>query len=177
MTMKFFTPELFVRLNSDNDDEIDQAEADWEAARKKYQKHFKRIEAKLPRPLVKLCNAVPLHDAVVERPRHLAWTVYENDDRGEHSWTILSVRQPDAAYDLVYLDPVEPSQLNRLVDSPVFTEENVIWLYDEVSYQRGICMHEILFSNGVVLTIRFKGFKYAEMPLVSRRLYQNADAV
>lgn len=171
--MRFFTPELFVKLNSESDDEVDDAEAQWEATRKAYQKHFRNIETKLPRPLVKLCNTVPLHDASVVRPLNPVWMVHENDERGERSWAVLSVRLEDAAYDLIYLDPIAPTRIARPVDSSVFSEENVIWLYDEVSFKRGVCTHEILFSNGAVLSIEFKGFKYTEMPLISQRYHEN----
>jgi hypothetical protein len=46
--MKYFTPELFVELNSDDDAAVDRAEGKWLEAIRKYRLHLKRIGGKLP---------------------------------------------------------------------------------------------------------------------------------
>ena len=80
--MRFFTPELFVELNSPDEDVVDRAEEKWEVGDREYQAYFKSIEANLPAPLVKLCKSVPLHGSRIDRPAQPVLTVYETDDSG-----------------------------------------------------------------------------------------------
>jgi hypothetical protein len=169
--MRFFTPQLFVDLNSDDEAVVERAEQQWEAARKEYREHFRRIEERLPQALVKLCRMVSLHDSRVERSASPAWVVYESGQRGQRSQAIVSVRLERADFDLFYLDPPEPTRLTRPVDSVVFHEENVLWLYDEVySLQGGVFSHEILFSNGNILRVTFRDFWYVERPIIDAPL-------
>jgi hypothetical protein len=171
--MKFFTAQLFADLNSNDDEVVEQAEEQWEAARKEYHAHFRRVEKRLPTSLVRLCRMVSLHDSRVQGSASRAWVVYENGERGQGSRAIVSVRLEHADFDLFYLDPPEPTRLTRPVDSPVFHEENVIWLYDEVDCLKGgIFSHEILFSNGNVLRVTFQDFKYIERPIIDVPLFQ-----
>jgi hypothetical protein len=59
---------------------------------------------------------------------------------------------------------VEPTRFHRPVDSPVFHGNHVLWLYDEVSHvKKDVYSHDILFSDGNVLTVRFKDFMYDEI--------------
>lgn len=172
--MRFFTPKLFVDLNCEDEDVADRAEEKWEAARKEYQRHFKSIEKKLPASLARFGKTVALHDA---RIQERIWTLFETDDRGEQSRAIVSVKHERADYNLVYLDLVEPTRLIHPVESPVFRDNNVIWLYDEVGWvKKGVYSHEILFSNGNVLLVKFKGFKYTEAPIITARLPVEASS-
>ena len=79
--MRFFTPELFVALNSQEEDVVDEAMEKWDAARDDYRKHFAKIEKKLPKSFLKLCKTVSLHDSLVERPANPVWTICQTDDR------------------------------------------------------------------------------------------------
>ena len=173
--MKFFTPELFVALNSQQEDVVDEAIEKWDAARDDYRKHFAKIEKKLPKSFVKLCKTVSLHDSLVERPANPVWTICQTDDQGEHIRAIISLRQEHAEFDLIYLDLVKPTEWSKPVDSDRFSDEHVLWLYDEVGRTKdGNYTHEILFSNGHVVLVTFQGFTYVERPVISERLFSRA---
>ena len=62
--MRFFTPELYVRFNSSDEDQANAADAAWEAALQGYQKHLDGIRERLPSQVRKL-SALNLHDAEV----------------------------------------------------------------------------------------------------------------
>jgi hypothetical protein len=173
--MKYFTPELFVALNAKEEDVVEEALEKWDAAREDYRKRFAKIAKKLPKSLVKLCKTVSLHDSLVERPANPLWTICQTDDEGEHSRAIISLRHEHAEFDLIYLDLVKPTEWSKPVDSDRFSDEKVLWLYDEVGRTKdGIYTHEIFFSNGTVVLITFQGFKYVERPVISERLFSKA---
>jgi hypothetical protein len=56
--MKFFTPELFVALNSQDESVVDEAMDQWDAATKNYEKHFAKLQKKLPKAIVDLVKYV-----------------------------------------------------------------------------------------------------------------------
>ena len=173
--MKFFTPELFVALNSQAEDVVDAALEKWDAARDDYRKHFAKIAKKLPKPFAKLCKTVHLHDSLVERAANPVRTIFETDYQGEHSQAIISLRHEHAEFDLIYLDLVKPTEWSKPVDSDRFSDEHVLWLYDEVGQTKdGDFTHEILFSNGCIVLVTFQGFKYVESPVISERLLSKA---
>ena len=60
--MKYFTPELFVEINSrklDNNDLEDQ----WEQRIEEYNRHLASIETEIPPKLLRFSNELCLHDA------------------------------------------------------------------------------------------------------------------
>jgi hypothetical protein len=168
--MRFLTPELFVDLNSSDEDVVGAAEDKWETGRKRYRKYFRSHESDLPKSLVRLCKTVALHDARIGYPDEPVWILRETSDKGSRSAAVVSIKHQHADFDLFYLDPIGPTRLTHPIDSLSFYGENVVWLYDEVSLiRKGVYAHEILFSNGSVLMIKFKGFKYVERPRISTR--------
>src|SRR5438874_13783984 len=52
--MRFFTPELYLKFNSSNDGEADQADEAWEAAIRAYRHHLKGVRDKMPSQVVRL---------------------------------------------------------------------------------------------------------------------------
>jgi hypothetical protein len=53
--MKYFTPELYAKINSQDDDLADQADAEWESALRRYRCHFNKIEPALLEALWRFC--------------------------------------------------------------------------------------------------------------------------
>ena len=171
--MRFFTPELFVELNSDNDDVVDQAERKWDVARTRYQKYLTGIEKKLPNSLLQFCKTMHLHDSRVRYEHNPVWTICHTDNTGQHVRAVLTVTRKAAEFTLSYLDLVEPTSWHRPVDSPVFHCNHVVWLYDEVSQvKKNVYSHDILFSDGNVLTVRFKDFMYDEIVSARETAYE-----
>ena len=61
--MRFFTPELFVRFNSDDLDEAFAADEAWDEADARYQLHLDATDPSLPAVLRDFHRNVCLHDA------------------------------------------------------------------------------------------------------------------
>src|SRR5579883_174953 len=62
--MRFFTPELFLRVNSNNDEIADAAQDEWEQSAQAYRHHLKKVLRHAPRSVGELAEAC-FHDAVV----------------------------------------------------------------------------------------------------------------
>src|SRR6266403_539801 len=60
--MRFFTPELYVRFNSPDENEADRANEEWDAAIDRYTAHLAALHGKMPHHVAKLAE-VSLHDA------------------------------------------------------------------------------------------------------------------
>lgn len=168
--MKYFTPELFVALNSADDAAAAAAENQWEIATCDYRTYLCRIEAKLPETLRKFAADVCLHDAEIVAPiagLHSALpylTMQLHSAGNRRSFSVLSVGQEGALMTLLYSN-VEPPQVQLAGRSDVFYDDHLIWLYDEISCpKRGRFCHEILFSNGRVAKFLFDDFILAEYP-------------
>jgi hypothetical protein len=63
--MKYMTPDLVLRLQSDNAEEADAADAAWEQGCRRYNAHIDRIRPKLPESARSLLDHYCLHDARV----------------------------------------------------------------------------------------------------------------
>ena len=168
--MKYFTPRLFADLNSSDERVADKAEREWEEGRTEYQEHVKQIAAELPKSLREFCRSTSLHDAIVESGEPLidaVWLMSLADSKRKRSWASLPVRRNGIRFWLHYADPVEPPEIIHPVESPVFRQDMVLWLYDEVDVvKKGVFSHSILLSNGDVLIFRFKDFALSMEPIV-----------
>src|SRR5438046_1740046 len=60
--MRFFTPELYARFNSSDDDVADRANEAWEKALQEYQRHLDAIRDQMPSQ-VRTVADLNLHDA------------------------------------------------------------------------------------------------------------------
>jgi phosphoglycolate phosphatase-like HAD superfamily hydrolase len=63
MRMKYFTPELYVRINAASDDEAEALHDEWEEAGQRFRRRYKKIEFPLPEALRKFHDEQCLHDA------------------------------------------------------------------------------------------------------------------
>lgn len=163
--MRFFTPDLFLRVNSTNDDVADAAQGEWELAAQAYQYHLKKVLRSAPRNVAELASAC-YHDAV------LSGVTYDPFGREllphgaggripplvpRPSPTTLKLTLPDRAVALVYL---AWDSVRTFAPSPGWSEHQgpVLWLYDELDevWSRfGMFIHRVLLSNGEVWEIPF----------------------
>jgi hypothetical protein len=61
-----------------------------------------------------------------------------------------------------------PPTIETPVKSKVFSDVQPIWLYDEIdAVSPGVFSHSILVSNGLVVTIHFRDFRYLIAPLLT----------
>ncbi len=159
--MRFFTPELYRRFNSSDDNEADLANNEWESAIERYQTHLAGIEDKMPSQVRKL-SELCLHDAAI--------LGYEQEMQSSFSFpgsaspsvlwmniAIFSLGQEGILRSLIYL------LWDRVREFPVpenwpFSQNKKCWLYDEIDLageQPGMFLHRILFSDGSISEIPF----------------------
>jgi hypothetical protein len=153
--MKFFTPELYMRFNSSDNEVADRADEDWETAIAAYREHLDGLRDVMP-PSVKELADLCLHDAEL-----LAWEqpiepLFEFLPF-RTGFAILSMRQGDEIVSLIYVlwDRVRKHALRE--DWP-FSKLRTHWLYDEIDvcpYQRGMFLHRVLLSDGTIMEIPF----------------------
>jgi hypothetical protein len=163
--MHFFTPELYRKFNSPDDEEADQADAAWEEAIRNYRRRLDEIRERLPSPVGKLA-ALSLHDAeVLSRVEVIqqggpffpafpfpfpipVWSAV----------AIVTVRQDADLLSLIYCLCDRLRTIEGPADWP-FSKEREHWLYDEVDVLserlHAPFVHRILLSTGVELEIPF----------------------
>jgi hypothetical protein len=162
--MKFFTPELYVRFGSLDDDVADAANEEWERALKRYQRHYKKIAPHLPESLRHFHDEQCLHDADIVGPAWLSlctlpWNAKDVVIVAQQVNTLL----PEYLNTLAILQyaVTEDPVVEKPVTAAVFKAGQPNWLYEEVDLiSPGVFQHEILISDGRVIRIRFHDFRY-----------------
>jgi hypothetical protein len=145
--VKYFTPELFVESNSEDKKVAKQASRRWDRAVDDYARYLKSINRRLPAKVRQLAR-LNLHDATLE---NLSF-----DRSPDQELAQLTLRQRDRAAGLLYF-LIEPPTMTQAIDRFPFCPSPIYWLYDEVSIDGpGDFSHEILFSDGRELHLRFK---------------------
>jgi hypothetical protein len=149
--MKYFTPELYLRFNSDDPREADEADHQWERAIGDYQKHLKQIADQLAPAARELAYKLDLHDA-----DYLGLELLSVPNQ-ETPLAVLAVRpRPDQLLRLVYGLTEEPL-IQQVAPPWPYSKEKVHWLYDEFSVDaRGAQQHEILLSHGRLVSLKFQ---------------------
>ena len=150
--MKFFTPECYVRFNSPEASVANRADSDWERALTAYRKHLRSLRLKLSPSVARLANDACLHDAEYLGFSKMTMPAMTGDV------ATIAVRKDGAVNFLVYVLADEPL-VTRPLESEAFDVSQPHWLYDEVDVVgTGIFQHEILLSDGRVLSVRFTAF-------------------
>jgi hypothetical protein len=139
--MKYFTPELYIRLQDDTEEGMDAADASWEQARARYQRRLRQVRLQLPKGLRGLLENYYLHDAEVL-----------SMGRQGHTFVIgLRLDTPPRGLLILNYRLTEEPVINREALPPAYRSGHVEWMYDEVGLaRRGKkgATHSILFSNG-----------------------------
>ena len=150
--MKFFTPELYSRFNSEVASVANRADADWERALTAYRKHLRSIHPKLSASVARLANDSCLHDAEYLGFSKMTMPAMSGDV------AMIAVRNGGAVHFLVYVLDGEPL-VTRPLENAVFDVSQPHWLYDEVDVAGdGVFQHDILLSDGRVFSVRFTAF-------------------
>lgn len=153
--MKYFTPDLYVHLQDQDDAAMDAADAAWEAASQRYDAYLQTILPDLPASVRQLLDGYCLHDAEV----------------------LSAGRQGDAFVILLRLDVPPNDWLSitymlteaPVIDRSVFPTEHrtsyMGWLYEELEVRdtvdRNHYLHSILFSNGWEIQVPFRDVRLA----------------
>ena len=162
--MRYFTPELYLRFNSPDRAKMARAHDDWEDALQAYRRHLQQIGPQMSLPARNVAESLCLHDA-----DYLGMAVVPMLDVGK-SLAVLLARQNARRVCLVYLLDMQP----LIQESPPrwpFSKDQVHWLYDEFDVdQCGLQQHEVLLSNGQILTLRFHEMQIIEHQIEQCRL-------
>lgn len=140
IAMRFFTPDLYLRFNSNNDEIADQANDEWEKAIDSYQTYLKKLN--LPESVKKLTE-INLHDAELSD--------FQEVDLHQ---TVMSLKNNQYVYCLIY----QTTNLVRKENFPqkwLFSDQRKHFLYDELDLQDSAFLHRILWSDGEILEIPF----------------------
>ncbi len=163
--MLFFTPELYRRYNSQDENLALAADAEWEAAIVRYHQYLATLPVEMPSPVAEL-SKLCLHDGEIlcrqEQQDPLNNWCFE-DRAGARpirpfGVATLAVRVDDELVTIFYFLCDHMTEQPAAKDWP-FSKKHEHWLYDEVHWQqgdRGRFTHLILLSTGVVMTIPFR---------------------
>jgi hypothetical protein len=172
--MKFFTPELFLRFNSSDDEEADHADEAWEAAIRAYRHHLDGLRDQMPSQVKQLASLC-LHDAEIlaceEQVEPLFPFVASEKLACWSGFAILSVRQGSEIISLFYFlwDRIRK---HEATEAWPFSPRRKHWLYDEVDVSpthRGTFVHRVLFSDGSIMEIPFFSNLIHSFPLEERQ--------
>jgi hypothetical protein len=170
--MKYFTPQLYIEFNSDDPDIADRADEQWERALADYSNHLKKIRGRLSVKVRDLADVRCLHDA-----SYLGFTKISLPSAAG-DLAMLAVEQGEQVLLLVYVLADEPL-VARPLEAPVFSDQAVHWLYDEVDVSSdGTFSHRILLSDGRILSLHFVDFDQIMLPksVVRRERHAAASA-
>ncbi len=150
--MKYFTPELYLRLQDTSSDEVmDAADEAWEKVAEKYRRYLKRIFKRLPKGLRRLLDDYYLHDA----------RILCLGQRGRNF--LIALRLDTTPHELLFLNYrlTRPAQVRKQVLPPEHATQTPEWMYDEVGLARGGLGYTqaILLSNGWEIHFTFQDVK------------------
>jgi hypothetical protein len=174
-TMRFFTPELYLRFNSRDDAVALAADAEWERAITSYKAHQESFRGQMPSQVVKL-SEMCLHDADIllrqeqQEPFELAHHKYLPEPWPWVPWFgvfTFAVRHDDQVLAILYFLWDHVAEKPASQDWP-FSTSREHWLYDEIDYASGAgghFVHHVLLSTGIVLSIPFSAVLMARFPV------------
>lgn len=159
--MKYFTPELYQRLQDFHDEAaMDDADEAWERASARYRRFYRRIRKTLPLGLQKLLGDYVLHDA----------DVLGMGGRGKEFVMVLRLAPPPRQLLILHYRLVRPA----LVKKDAFLVKgrgSAQWLYDEVDVEQDAVVHSVLLSNGWEVQLPLGDVKVTQ----SEALYPHPD--
>jgi len=169
--MRYFTPDLFVRLQNLQDR---TASEDWERAVEKYDTYLRSVRSRLPRSLRRIVEELYLHDA----------EVLCMSRRGNTLSITLQPEPPGESLLVLDYSLVADPEINHSALPAEHRTDYVAWLHDEVKIERSLsaatCQkpkkhgraignssvpvysHKILLSNGWEVSVRFHAFRLSQ---------------
>jgi hypothetical protein len=161
--MRYFTPELYLQFNSENDEVADRADEAWESAIQEYRRHLHAIRDKMPSHVSKL-SELCLHDAEVLGFERDLQPLYPYPEPHPYwagpiltATAIISLKERNTVRSLVYM-LVDEVRIHEAITGWPFSNTRKHWLYDEIDVlpgRRGMFVQRILFSDGSIAEIPF----------------------
>jgi len=169
--MRYFTRELWLGFNTQDDAQFQRTRKRWEANLKAYSRQLEPLKSRLSQNGSRFFESVSLHDG-----RLLAFTVGDHIDFRQSDLKSLSrstgkpkVRIQVLDFEQRWLHILAYTRVrNVLFDfpskTPLFYEEGDRiddWGYDELTAaDKSYLRHEILFSSGAMILIEFQKFSH-----------------
>jgi hypothetical protein len=148
--MKFFTPDLHVRMQDfTSDAAMNAADAASEAASAAYDRHLEEIEPEMP-DCYRQFDGLLLHDAQVWT---MAW-------RGDYFYLVLHKDIPPRDVVMLTYTLTRPPFIKRDVFPALYRSNVMAFMYDEFDLVREgedrIVVQSILFANGWEVRLHFR---------------------
>ena len=163
--MKYFTPELYLLYNSNDDKVADQAQESWDQAIDEYKRYLKDHRGKMPSKVRMLAEKCCFHDSPL-----LSWQTHEPSGSSKSASPrvlTLGLHQGNEMVVLYYFLTDSPKESRRPRNWP-FSHERKHWLYDEIAITAAaVFMHQILWSDGSELAIPFADVIVDRFPSLS----------
>jgi hypothetical protein len=161
--MKYFTPDLYVRLQTCEGDAVEALHAEWEHAASSYERRLKRIRTELPKSLRILLDDYYLHDADV---LNLA-------QRSGAFVIVLQLSAPPRDIVVLTYELVEPATIESEALPADLRSHHVQWMFDEVNLvpRKKHFSHELMLSNGWDIRLTFRDVRV----VVAQPLFQVVD--
>lgn len=143
--MKYFTPDLHVRLQDADPARMDAADAEWERALTDYQRRLRTIRPQLPAAARGFLDHARLHDAEV------LWMGQALPFFG----MLLRLDAPEGKTIGLNYFLARDACFRRQVVPPEHCGSRMQWMYDEIDLgERERCFrHSVLFSDGSELEL------------------------
>lgn len=155
--MKFTSPELLVRINDAKGEQAEVLYDQWGANERAARAYHAEIKDRLPPKLAQFAEAFCLHDA-----DWMGLNVSASHDDKRLDVAAINARQQDNVITLIYDLLEKPQWAGPDPSSRIWSEEQVIWLYDEIGLLNETTFtHEILLSNGKLLKLVFFQFNFS----------------
>lgn len=156
--MRFFTPALYMRYNSDDDAVADRADAEWDRAIRAYKKHLQTLSDHLNERVRSIAETLCLHDAeILNFQAAIPLHPFFHPPFSPGAATI-SLRNDGKIVNLFYLLWEEVGEATAPKGWP-FSRQRVHWLYDEFdrpeAHSPDLFWHRILLGDGRVVSIPF----------------------
>ncbi len=172
--MRFFTPELFLKFNSSDDEVANAADAEWEVAIQEYRRHLDGLRDQMADQVRRLAG-IDLHDAELLAIEQTSEPFFLPPSFEPFPlWSglaILSLKQGEKIVSLIYM-LWDRMQKHSPEEAWPFSGLRTHWLYDEVDVaplRPGLYLHRVLLSDGIVLEIPFSSVLVHSIPLQEDR--------
>jgi hypothetical protein len=157
--MRFFTPNLYMRYNSDDEGIANRADGEWEKAIRAYKKHLERFSARMNERVKLVAETLCLHDAeILSFQAGIPVHPWFQPPYSQGAATI-SVKSDGTIINLFYMLWNEVDESAAPKHWP-FSKLRAQWLYDEIDCvdqpsDPSLFWHRMLLSDGRVISIPF----------------------
>jgi hypothetical protein len=143
--MRYFTPELYMRLQDLSDLPADE---EWEQALERYNAEVDRLMPRFPEGVKYYLSNVRLHDA----------EILSMGLSGSTLTMTCALEPPDTRLVTLRYTLAEPPQILREVYDAAFCSVQPEFMYDEIGLDEtsGAFTHDILLGNGWEIRLKFR---------------------